>query len=735
MPKYSKTTFVFLKFVTPFILLLFLVLGAVEFNMRVGKLEVLCLNAGITWEKLRAMSAHRFSDDCLTDTRNTELWQAQVAEYEQRMTDLNQAFLLRFAGPVTQEKVGKALLAWEKCRLDLDRLERRRTELLAANRPRPDMDDVDYGLWLAAEFRNDYTHFSKNGASLIHDLKSASHAARLIQVSRRWVIISVGLIGLLILLWIFYRYLAAARRERETAIQELKHGEESLRIILNSIGDGVIAVDVDGNILQINPVAEKMTGCEAHEARGRALGDVLKMVDVIHGDPVGFLDNGENNEFSEKNFEAILLNRNGEETRVAQNRAPILDVNQHVVGTVFALRDISQEHELQRQLRQAQKMEAVGTLAGGVAHDFNNMLAGILGNAQLIEAGMTPDNPDAGCVADLIQSAERAADLTRKLLDFSHKGTPVMAVVDAHSLIDEVIHLLEHSIDTSIDVKRELTTGNPHVRGDANLLQNALLNLCLNARDAMPDGGTITLATARVKVDGRLLIPPLKQLSPGTYVKISVADTGVGIPKGFREKIFEPFFTTKSKGKGTGLGLASAYACVVEHKGAIQVESEEGQGTVFSVFLPATDYVNDKKISGKAGESVRGDGHILIVDDEDVVCKFGARALEALGYTVSTASDGLEGVISFHKGVDKIDLVLLDIVMPKMDGIAAFKRMRELNPKVPILLCSGFSPPAALDEMLEKGAAGFIAKPYRIDQLSQEVHRIITQGAKSARSE
>ncbi|MDT8389208.1 MAG: response regulator [Lentisphaeria bacterium] len=732
MPKYSQTTFVFLKFVTPFILLLLLILAAMEFNTRVGKLEVFCLDAGIAWERLRSMSADRFHTCRLTDDGDTERWRGAVAEYDQRMTALDRAFWLRFSDSVTKETINDTLLAWEKCRLDLDRLESGRTEWLAANRPRPDMGDADYRQWLAAELRGDYTQFKKNGETVVHDLRKASRAAHATQSSRGWVIVGLGLIGLLVLLWTVYRYLAAARREREAALEELKKGEGSLRIILNSIGDGVIAVDVNGHILQMNPVAEKMTGHSGDKAKGRLLGDILKMVDIIHREPLGFLNDGEKDDAAERNIEAVLVSGEGEETHVALNRAPILDSNQHVVGTVFALRDISQEHELQRQLRQAQKMEAVGTLAGGVAHDFNNLLAGILGNAQLIEAGMGPDNPDAGCVADLIKSAERAADLTRKLLDFSHKGTPVMAVVDTHALVDEVIHVLEHSVGDSIVVKRDLMTGSPHMRGDANQLQNAVLNLCLNARDAMPDGGTITLATALVKVDGRMFISPMNQLAPGTYVKISVTDTGVGIPFGLREKIFEPFFTTKAKGKGTGLGLASVYACVVEHKGAIQIESDEGDGTVFSVFLPATDDVTDDKRSGKAGESMRGEGHILIVDDEDVVRKFGARALEALGYQVSTASDGLEGVITFHKLGDQIDLVLLDIVMPKMDGVAAFKRMRELNPKIPILLCSGFSRPAALDDMLAQGAAGFIAKPYRIDQLSREVHRIINRDAAAA---
>ena len=518
-------------------------------------------------------------------------------------------------------------------------------------------------------------------------------------------------------------------QEESASPQNVQKDDKSLYINLDSLGDGLVAVNDDGKILHINPVAEKMTGYTTEEVKDKPVSDILNMSDVLHRGPLTLSGQSETNELPHWNSEAILVDKDGKDKRVVQNQVPIFDSARRQRGTVFILRDISEEYEYQNQLRQAQKMAAVGTLAGGVAHDFNNLLAGILGNAQLIESGMKPDDPNVPCVAGLIKSAERAAELTQKLLDFSHKGSPEIKDVDVHALINEALNLLEHSITASIDVNCAFSEDTLYVKGDANQLQNVLLNLCLNAFDAMPDGGSLTIKTETTRVDGDVLISSGEPLPPGDYIKIIIADTGVGIPKGLHEEIFKPFFTTKPKGKGTGLGLASTWTCLIEHKGGILVESEVGKGTAFTVLLPAAVNHDEKgKSAAKKGEPIHGKGHILIVDDEDVVCKFGAKALTSLGYEVSTASDGMEGVIAFHKMANKIDMVLLDIVMPKMDGIAAFKRMRELNRKIPVLLCSGFSRPAALDELLEQGAAGFIAKPYRIDELSREIHRIITGG-------
>ncbi len=384
-----------------------------------------------------------------------------------------------------------------------------------------------------------------------------------------------------------------------------------------------------------------------------------------------------------------------------------------------AIMDISEQKRLQNLLLQSQKMDVVGQLAGGIAHDFNNMLAGIMAAAELLKRRLHCDDKNHKMVDIIIEATTRSADLTRELLTFSRKGTAVSNLVCIHDTIAVVISLLEHTIDKQIELTRNLDSGNPFVLGDQTQLQNALLNLGVNARDAMPDGGTLTYATAVKTLDESACRLMGISLAPGSYLEIAVSDTGVGMTKEVMEHIFEPFFTTKQVGKGTGLGLAAIYGTVRSHQGELYVQSEPGVGSVFKIYLPMIEGGAVSPICNE--DSVAGKGGILLVDDEKILRDVGRNLLEDLGYTVYLAEHGEQAleVFAAHRG--DILLVMLDMIMPKMGGKEVLLRLRELDPEVRVLFCSGFNREGTGEELLALGARGFIQKPYNRSELSRAV--------------
>jgi len=514
--------------------------------------------------------------------------------------------------------------------------------------------------------------------------------------------------------------------ERRRSAEALRKSKNDLQITLNSIGDAVIATDADGLIVRMNPVAERLTGYTADEACGRPLSEVFHIVDdVTHqevenavqlvlreGDAVGLTSR------------ALLLDRNGVEHEIADSGAPIRDDDGTVVGVVLVFRDVGEEYALQERLRQSQKMEAIGELAGGVAHDFNNLLTGIMGNAQLISMRVEPDSQEAGFAEAIVKASTRAADLTRQLLSFSRKGRFQTIPVDVHLVIGEAVGLLKHSIDRRIVIRQDLAASPSIVTGDPGQLQNAILNLGVNARDAMKGGGDLLIATRNVMLDKEYCYAHSDDALPGPYIEISVSDTGAGMDAELQKRIFEPFFTTKKAGEGTGLGLAGVYGTVKSHFGLIHVYSKLDAGSTFKVLLPLADSVT-VETQDDQDRAVRGKGRVLVVDDEETVRNFAAAALEELGYTVVACADGVEAIEIYRREGQSIDLVLLDLIMPKLDGEDAFRLMKDIDPSVHVLLASGFSRDRTVDALLGQGARGFLSKPYSIDELSREVARCI----------
>jgi signal transduction histidine kinase/CheY-like chemotaxis protein len=382
-------------------------------------------------------------------------------------------------------------------------------------------------------------------------------------------------------------------------------------------------------------------------------------------------------------------------------------------------RELELAHDEQRRAqdaqRQSQKLESIGLLAGGVAHDFNNLLVGILGYADVLAAEAAPGSVTEEAARTIAQAAQRAAELTRQLLAIARMGRHRTEQVDVHALVKEVVALFGRTLDKAIRLEMRLEAQQHEVRGDSGQLQQVILNLGVNGRDAMPEGGTLTLGTDTADLDDASAPPGL---APGRYVTLWVADTGVGIPQDHRDRIFEPFFTTKGEGKGSGLGLATAFGIVKGHGGTIQVYSEVGAGSRFVVYLPLA--ADDHGVAAAVPEAPRhGTGVVLIVDDEELVRRTAARVLSSLGYTPAAVSGGQEALAWLAAQPTLPVAVLLDLSMPGMDGRACFLEMRARHPALRVVVSSGFSSSGRGDELLAEGAVAFVQKPYRTGELAK----------------
>ena len=375
---------------------------------------------------------------------------------------------------------------------------------------------------------------------------------------------------------------------------------------------------------------------------------------------------------------------------------------------------------LQAQLIKAQKMEAIGHLAGGIAHDFNNLLTGILGYANLLSLKEGVD-PEVSKAAGIIQrSAERASLLTAQLLGFAEQGKNLTVPVELGRVIASVAGVLERTQDPRIRIVTSLRPDGGCVLGDPSQLDQVVMNLAINACDAMPLGGQLKITIEPATLD-EAFCRERDWMSPGKYLLLSVSDTGVGISPENLERIFSPFFTTKAPGKGTGLGLSMVFGIVKNHGGCIDVRSEAGAGSVFRVFLPESPEGVVKEEVAMDRTLPRGRGKIMLVDDQESVREVAKDMLEALGYEVITAADGLEGVSRYRDLWREIDLVVLDMVMPNMSGGDCFRRMKEINPKARVVLSSGYSMDGTIQDVMKEGILAFIQKPYRMEELSRVV--------------
>jgi len=520
--------------------------------------------------------------------------------------------------------------------------------------------------------------------------------------------------------------------ERKKAEEALRESEERFRNIVQSSPMGIIMyrLDRDGRLVftGANPAADQILGIDNSQFMGKTLEEAYPALAGTEVPPAYRRVCSEGVPWSTEQIDYEDERIGGAYEVYAFQTSPgtmavlFLDITERKRAEAERLR-------LEEQLRHAQKMEAVGELAGGIAHDFNNVLTAVQGNAELLRALLPAESEQAEFAEEILKASHRAADLTRQLLAFARKGRFETAVVDVHELIREVATMLSHGIDRRIEVELDLAAENAGVLGDSSQLQSALLNLGLNARDAMPTGGTLTYSTRCLWMDEAHCRLEPYEIVPGEYIEIAVADTGVGMDRDLQQRVFEPFFTTKDRGKGTGLGLAGVYGCAKSHRGGIRVYSEPGMGSTFRLLLPlATGRDGGAAASARPQAGVvRGTGHLLLVDDEEMVRTFAASALRSLGYVVSTCTDGAEAVAFFQRNREEIDLVILDLIMPRLSGADAFARMREIDPEVKVLVSSGFNRNGTADALVAQGALGFLHKPFRIDELSQAVARHVAR--------
>ncbi|KAF1080771.1 MAG: hypothetical protein GQF41_2585 [Candidatus Rifleibacterium amylolyticum] len=514
--------------------------------------------------------------------------------------------------------------------------------------------------------------------------------------------------------------------ERRQAEEALKHNEENLRVTLNSIGDAVIATDTQGMITRMNPVAERLTGWESAEAEGQSLPAVFRIVnaktrETLESPVSQVLATGEVVALAKN---SLLIARDGKEYLIADSGAPIRNDSGDIIGVVLVFRDVTEEQAIQEQLRQSQKMDAIGQLAGGVAHDFNNMLGGIIGAAELLGKWLK-ESPEADKLWHMIiDTAERAASLNSKLLSFARKQPVNYAAIDIQQPVRDAISLLKRTVDRRIKIETSFSARELPVVGDFSHLQSAFLNILINAAQAMPEGGTIYVSTRVVELDAYYCRSSQFRITPGAYAEVEIKDTGCGIPREMLPHIFEPFFTTKSVGKGTGLGLAAVFGIVQQHGGAINAYSEVGTGTSLHVLIPvstesAAEYENEEQAP------LRGNGTILVVDDEEVIRSNTEAMLTDLGYRVMTAENGSQAEAIFSEKHSEIDLVILDMVMPVMNGKECFAAMKKIKPDLKVVIASGFVRDEDLEPLKAAGVKSFIHKPFRILTLSQIVHETI----------
>ncbi len=382
-----------------------------------------------------------------------------------------------------------------------------------------------------------------------------------------------------------------------------------------------------------------------------------------------------------------------------------------------------ERRRLETQFHQAQKLETIGTLAGGMAHDFNNLMATILGNTSLLLYDIDTTHPHYEPLKNIEQQIKRGAELTTQLRGYARKGKYSVKPVNLNQIVEESATAFGRT-RKEITIQCGLADDLLAVEADQGQIQQVLLNLFVNAADAMPQGGTLVLKTSNATHNDI----KSKQYHPaaGDYLRLTVSDTGIGMDEKVRQRIFDPFFSTKASGKGTGLGLASVYGIIKNHGGYIDVQSQKGQGSQFSIFLPATDK-KILEIAEPAPEIMQGSGTILIVDDEKMVLDVGARLLKKLGYTVQESNNGRNAVALYKKLQDKINLVVLDIVMPDMGGGEVYDRLKEINPKIKVLLSSGYSIDDQAREIMERGCDGFIQKPFSMKAMSDKLSEILSK--------
>ncbi|MCK5879858.1 MAG: PAS domain S-box protein, partial [Holophagae bacterium] len=498
---------------------------------------------------------------------------------------------------------------------------------------------------------------------------------------------------------------------------------ERLSIAIEQAGEAIIITDKEATIQYVNPAYEKITGYTSEE---------------VIGENPRILNSGvQDGAFYKKMWETLasgeawsgrLVNRKKDGTLYTEETtiSPVFDLSGKVVNYVGVKRDVTQELTMEEQFRQSQKMEAVGKLAGGVAHDFNNLLGVIMGYTELAQNQIGPDHGISKHLKAIERAAERSAGLTRQLLAFSRKQKLESKVINLNDLLKNLEKMLRRVIGEDIEFMTAYTDDLDKVEADPGQIEQIIMNLAVNARDAMPEGGKLTIESANVYLDERYARTHLGTI-PGRYVMLAVLDTGSGMDEETRSRIFEPFFTTKEEGKGTGLGLSTVYGIVKQSGGHIWCYSEPDKGTTFEVYLPRTDAGLSRKKEGNAVKIAQGGSeNILLVEDETEIRHLLKEMLKELNYNITVAENGIEALHLIEGKGFRPDLIITDVVMPHMGGKSLVDRVRKIVPDQKVLYMSGYTDHSAVQNGALDPDIPFIQKPFNFPDIAEKIKQALS---------
>jgi len=527
-------------------------------------------------------------------------------------------------------------------------------------------------------------------------------------------------------------HVAAAFNRTSTELQamyaKVQNSEARFRSLIENASDFILIADRSGAISYASASSTRLLGSTSGPLQGRSLQDFVDPEEAARLQEI--LAGNESAGGNVRVFELRFRREDGS-LRILEGLATDLLDSPNVAGIVINARDVTERHaaeqalrEREEQLRQAQKLEAVGLLAGGVAHDFNNMLTVMNGYSAFLLESLRPGEPEHEYALGILEAGERAADLTRQLLAFGRKSMLRPEVLNLNDIVTEAGRLLRRLIGEDIELDVKLDPSLCGVEVDRSQIHQVLMNLSANARDAMPDGGKLTIATAKVVLH-RPLVDSHVEIPPGRYAGLLVRDAGQGMDEATRQRVFEPFFTTKEQGKGTGLGLASVYGIVRQSGGFITVESSIGRGATFQIYLPEVDGAVEAAGAPAPAEVTAGTETILVVEDEAAVRRIASRSLRQCGYNVIEAADAREALEICRTRIGQIRLLLTDVVMPGMNGVELSKQLLALNPQLKVIYVSGYTDRVLLQHGELNTNATFFQKPYRPAQLAAKVREVL----------
>lgn len=547
----------------------------------------------------------------------------------------------------------------------------------------------------------------------------------------------------LIVINFIHKQLWKSLEELKKRSEELYTKEKKYRLLAENMRDVLVVFDANYYISYISPSIKRIFGYSEEEFLNKKIDNLLteKNRDFFDSFFRVFFDSPQQYESSAIPIEFEFQKKNGTLFFGEIIPSPIMNKYGTVDSVQAIIRDITERKKseqekalLQEQLLQSEKMQVLGKIAGGIAHDFNNQLAGILGFAELIKSETPKNSENFESAQNIITIVKRSSDLISKLLAFARKGNYRIELIDIHQLIEEVITILSRSIDKTITLKKNFLASSPYIKGDPSQIQNALLNIGLNARDAMQKGGTITFTTQVSEIREDFITPYPTSIKSGRYLQISIADTGIGIKEEIKKHIFEPFFTTKKDGKGSGMGLAAVFGTVEAHNGIINVETELNKGSTFHLYFPLGEDL--KKVENKKSEEQKSNivlhknkvtkGNILVVEDEENIRKMISMLLSKIGYSFFCCEDGKSALSIYEQERENFEAVILDLILPEISGKDVFERLHNINPDVKILLYSGYGPDKEIQKMLNSKNTLFMQKPFTIKELSQKLETLLS---------